>query len=518
MYVVTPKEMAKLDRITINEVGIPGIVLMENAGRGAFDFFLKVLPDLLERRIGVVCGSGNNGGDGFVIARLCHQKGADVRVFCAKDPWQLTGDAMTNFEVISNLNIPVYILKDDDSDFWENLRECTAVVDAIFGTGLSREVTGAFERLIKEINRMNVPVLSVDIPSGIDGSTGRVMGVAVQALATATFGLPKIGHYVWPGSMHTGMLEVIDIGIPNEIVEQASLNRFILTEQLVSRWIEPRQPVAHKGQAGHMVILAGSPGKTGAAAMAANSAVRSGAGLITLMVPESLNPILEEKTTESMTYPLKETLEHTISLEAEEEILSFLKDKESFAIGPGLSQNGETRELVRRLVTLVECPMVIDADGLNAIAGYTEEVLKNSKAPIVLTPHPGEMSRLVNMSVADVQINRLGVAQSFSRKYGVVVVLKGYKTIIAAPDGRVAINKTGNPAMASGGMGDILTGLIGAFLAQGIGAFEAACLGVYVHGFAADIIIKRRKWGTRGLAATDILETIPEVIAILEGL
>ncbi len=517
MYIVTPREMAKLDRITINEVGIPGIVLMENAGRGAFDFFLKILPDLLERRIGVVCGSGNNGGDGFVIARLCHQNGADVRVFCAKDPKQLTGDAKTNFEIISNLNVPIYTFEDNGPDFWENLRECTVIIDAIFGTGLSREVTGLFEKLINEINKMNVPVLSVDIPSGIDGSTGKVLGVAVQALATATFGLPKIGHYVWPGSRHTGTLEVIDIGIPNEIVERESLNRFVLTDQLVSQWIDPRQPTAHKGQAGHMVILAGSPGKTGAAAMAANSAVRSGAGLVTLMVPESLNPILEEKTTESMTFPLKETLEHTVSLEAEEEILSFLEDKESFAIGPGLSQNGETKELVRRLVTSVECPMVIDADGLNAIADYTE-VLKNSKAPIILTPHPGEMSRLVKMSVADVQINRLGIAQSFSREYGVIVVLKGHRTVIAAPDGKLAINKTGNPAMASGGMGDILTGLIGAFLAQGIGAFEAACLGVYIHGFAADVVVKRKRWGTRGLAATDIIGVIPEVIAILEGL
>ncbi len=517
MYVVTPKEMAKLDRITINEIGIPGIVLMENAGRGAFEFFQEVVPDFLQRTIGIVCGSGNNGGDGFVIARLCYQKGADVKVFCAKNPKQLVGDARTNFDIILKLNVPVFIVNEDrsSSDFWDALRDCNVIVDALFGTGLSREVSGIFEKIIVEINKINVPVLAVDIPSGIDGSTGRVMGVAVQAVATATFGLPKIGHYVWPGSRHTGKLKVIDIGIPDEIIARENFNRFILTKELISSWVTPRQPIAHKGQAGHMIILAGSPGKTGAAAMAANAAVRGGAGLVTLMVPESLNPILEEKTTEAMTMPLKETLEHTVSLNAEEEILSFAADKQCLAIGPGLSQNGETKELVRRLVTQVECPMVIDADGLNAIAGYVE-VFKDAKAPIVLTPHPGEMSRLIGMSVADIQFNRLGVAQSLSKDCNVTVVLKGYKTVVASPDGRIAINTTGNPAMASGGMGDILTGLIGAFLSQGFDPFEASCLGVYIHGFSSDLLIERRRWGSRGLAATDLLEVIPEVIAILE--
>jgi len=516
MYVVTPKEMAFIDKITIEDVGIPGMVLMENAGRGAFEFFREILPDFLDRKIGIVCGTGNNGGDGFVIARLCHGAGADVRVFCAKDPGRLDGDAKRNFEVISRLDIPVYVFDEKgNQDVWDIFRESTAVVDALFGTGLNRNVDGIYKKIIDEINNLGVPVLAVDIPSGINGATGHVMGVATCAYGTATFGLPKVGHYLWPGVRYTGKLKVVDIGIPPSVVAGQGIARFLLTREYLSFLLTPRVPIVHKGNAGHFAVLACSPGKTGAGAMTAVAGIRGGAGLVTLMVPESLNPILEEKTTESMTLPLKETLAHTVSLEAEDDILDFISDKQCFAIGPGLSTHAETKELVRRIVGKSSVPMVIDADGLNAIADSLE-VLENAGAPIVLTPHPGEMSRLAGTSVTDVQANRIEVAQEFSRRYGVVVVLKGFHTIVASPDGRVAINTTGNPAMASGGMGDVLTGLIGAFICQGLSPFDAACVGVYVHGKAADDVVSSRKWGTRGLIATDLLEKVPEIIREIE--
>ncbi|SFM41483.1 NAD(P)H-hydrate dehydratase [Thermodesulforhabdus norvegica] len=517
MYLVTPSEMAEIDRITIRELGIPGVVLMENAGRGAFSFFCEILPDFLSRKIAVVCGRGNNAGDGFVIARLCYSAGADVRVILLTHPEVLVGDALTNFEILQKLYVPVYILDSEGkSDAWDVLRECNVVVDAIFGTGLSREVTGIYRKAIETINSMGVPVLAVDIPSGVDGSSGRIMGVAVRATATATFGLPKIGHVQWPGAENTGRLKVLDIGFPPSVIESRGLRRYLLVESLVGRWLQKRNLITHKGNAGHVAILAGSPGKTGAAAMAAMGAVRGGAGLVTLMVPKSLNPILEEKITEPMTLPLDETLTQTVSLSAEEKIISFVSSKQCFALGPGLSLEPEPQYLVRKLIPAVDCPMVIDADGLTAISENVE-VLRDARAPVILTPHPGEMARLTGMTVPEIQADRLGVAQTFSREYGVIVVLKGFRTVVASPDGRAAVNTSGNPAMASGGMGDILTGLISAFLAQGMDPFEAACTGVYVHGAAADRVVREKLWGTRGLAATDLLDWIPRIIAELEA-
>jgi NAD(P)H-hydrate epimerase len=280
--------------------------------------------------------------------------------------------------------------------------------------------------------------------------------------------------------------------------------------------VEPRSPIVHKGQAGHVAILAGSPGKTGAAAMTALAAVRGGAGLVTLMAPQSLNPIFEVKITEPMTLPLQETDAHSVSMDAFDEIMDFLSNKHCLAVGPGVSLHPETQELVRKLIVTSPCPVVADADALTALTGHCE-ILKQALSSIVITPHPGEMARLLDVSTTDIQSDRLGVAEKFAKDFGVVVVLKGHRTVVADPSGRMAINTTGNPAMASGGMGDILTGLIGSLLAQGLDPFEAACVGVFVHGLAADRIVEKRGWGTRGLAATDLLEEIPAVLKELES-
>jgi NAD(P)H-hydrate epimerase len=516
MLVLSAKEMAGLDEQTIRQIGIPGIVLMENAAQGAAAFFLRVIPDLIDRRITVVAGSGNNAGDGFALARIFHSKGAQVNVLCLRTPLKLTGDAKTNFSILEKIGVPITVW-DEAGDFdeqWEQVGKSDAVIDAMLGTGLNTEVKGLYKNIIDKINGLNVPVLAVDVPSGLDSTTGMPLGAAIKAAATATFGFLKIGHLIEPGSELVGQIEVIDIGIPPGLVQSAGIQRYWLTEEFLSSWIEPRRPETHKGQAGHVCVLSGSLGKTGAAALVCLGAAKAGAGLVTLFVPESLIPILAAKLTEAMTLPIVETPERTPASAALDQILDFLKGKQALAIGPGISTNEDTAALVRKLLRNAPCPMVLDADAITAVSD-DPGILRKAKVPLVLTPHPGEMARICHSTVSDVQRNRVESASRFSKEYGVVLLLKGHRTIIAAPDGRLAINSTGNPAMASGGMGDTLTGIISGLLAQGFDAFRAACLGVYVHGAACDRIFQGI--ATRGLLATDMLDEVPVVLGFLEG-
>jgi len=515
MLIVTASEMAQLDRKTIEEVGIPGIVLMENAGRGAAAFYREIIPDLVERRITIVAGSGNNGGDGFVLARLFHEQSANVRVVCLRPPEKLQGDALTNFRILSKLAVQVLVW-DEEYDFDSQLKwieEADVIIDAILGTGLNNEVRGLYRDLIEAINKMQKTVLAVDVPSGLDASTGKILGTAIRADATATFGLPKIGQVIEPGEEYVGKLKVVDIGIPANVVKSGNIQRWWLREEHLCGWLRLRTASAHKGHAGHVAVLSGSPGKTGAATLICEGAAHVGAGLVTLFIPASLNPIVEVKLTEAMTYPIAETREQTPAQAALPEILSFLQGKQAFAMGPGISLHPETQELVKLLLLNAPCPMVLDADALTILAGQ-RELFKQAGQPLVLTPHPGEMARLIHGTTQDVQQNRLDIAAEFSRNYGVTLVLKGHRTVIAAPDGRLAINGSGNPAMASGGMGDTLTGMLAGFLGQGLEPFRAACLGVFVHGAAADRRIA--KVASRGLLASHILAEIPHVIGRLE--
>jgi NAD(P)H-hydrate epimerase len=516
MLVLTASEMARLDRQTIEEIGIPGVVLMENAARGAAEFFLRTVPDLLKRRIVVVSGGGNNAGDGFVLARLFHNKGAAVRVVCLRSPDRLQGDALINFRILERMNLPV-VVWDEDRDFanqWHWIEQNEAVVDAILGTGLNSEVQGLYRQVIEALNTLTVPVLAVDVPSGLDTTTGRPLGAAVRAHATATFGFLKVGHLVSPGENYVGEIHVVDIGIPPSLAEASGIKRFWLDKQLASQWLQPRPFGTHKGTAGHVAVLSGSLGKTGAATLICQGAARVGAGLVTLFIPASLNPILEVKLTEAMTYPIPETAEQTPNSTALPEILAFLEGKQALAMGPGISLHPETQLLVTTLLPQTTCPVVLDADALTVLADHIE-LLQKASVPLILTPHPGEMARLIRCSNREVQENRVEIASEFSRTHGLTLVLKGHRTLIASPDGSLAINSSGNPAMASGGMGDALTGMIAGFLAQGFEPFQAACLGVYIHGAAAD----ERFLGvaSRGLVASDLLDRVPQVIGRLEG-
>ncbi len=507
MQLCSASEVMVLDRHAIDQLGIPGVVLMENAGRSCSQQFADKFAAYYPGPVLVVAGKGNNGGDGYVMARILSESGWQVTTLVLGDEDEISGDAGIMLDIIGRLNLPVHFI--DDPSALENLFVELApavVIDAIFGTGLKSTVRGLQAAAMTHINGSNVPVFSVDIPSGVDGSSGRVCGIAVHADLTVTFDHAKIGHGCHPGAAYTGDLKVVDIGIPQTGRQKFSSCVHLLDEADVQALLPDRPPVAHKGTFGHLLILAGSPGKTGAAALAGNSAARSGCGLVTVAAATTVHDIIEVKLTEAMSCPLADQ-GGLISLQALEKIEQLLLERQAVAIGPGLGQSDELVELLKRLLTSVTLPIVIDADGLNLLAGELECLSGGIDGQIVLTPHPGEMARLTGLTVSEIEANRFEVAQSFAAEHRVVLLLKGARTIIAAPDGRVNINSTGNNGLASGGSGDVLTGLIGGLLAQGLDGFSAASLGSWLHGRAAELVAAER--GTAGMVASDLLSQLP---------
>lgn len=512
MYLVTAGEMQEMDRMTIESFGIPGRVLMENAGRGATQMLLDLFPDIRKKKVGVMAGRGNNGGDGFVIARYLFGCGVDVTVYLLARKNQIKGDAEANLSLISRLGVRVEEIP-SQSDFDNHRADIVhreIWIDAILGTGLKSDVKGYFKDVIRFINELNRAVFSVDIPSGLDSDTGHPHGVCINATATSTFAFAKSGHILHPGSHYTGRLGIVDIGIPQYIVEKKAPFQNLITPETLYSGFRPRQPDAHKGTAGHLLVIAGSPGKTGAAAMAAASAMKTGAGLVTLGVPASLNPVLEAQLLEVMTEPLAETKDNTIAKASFESIRRLLQAKACLVVGPGLGLSDETGDLIRQVMSYAGIPVVVDADGINHLVGKTE-LLKTIQAPVILTPHPGEMARLTGHATRDIQKDRSGIARTFAITFGVHLVLKGAKTVIAHPDGSVFINPTGNPAMASGGMGDVLTGIIGGLVTQGYSPEYASRAGVFMHGAAADSLI--RNTGPVGILASDVMNAIPDQFA-----
>lgn len=511
MYLVTADEMQRMDHTTIDAFGIPGRVLMENAGRGATAFFLESVYRHHPGPVGVVAGRGNNGGDGFVMARYLYQKGIPVTVFLLADRQRVSGDAADNLALIDRMGVPVLVMPDADAFDAQSAtlhHQCTWI-DAILGTGLTADVRGHFHRAIDFINCRERPVFAVDIPSGIHTDTGQVCGIAIRAAATATFGFAKLGHLCYPGRELSGRLKIIEIGIPPHVARQVGARQYLITPDLLKPSLPLRSPTTHKGNTGHLLVLAGSPGKTGAAAMAATAAMRAGAGLVTLGIPRSLNPIVETLVTEAMTVGLPETAGGTLDASALDRIRPLMQDKRCLAMGPGLGTDPATGELMRRLLAAATLPMVVDADGLNLIATDLS-MLPDGKPPMVLTPHPGEMARLCGASTSDIQADRVGHARAFATRHGVHLVLKGAATVVAQPDGSVFVNPTGNPGMAAGGMGDVLTGLIAGLIAQGVEVGTAALAGVYLHGAAADRMVRRK--AAVGFLAGEVMHTLPEAI------
>ena len=482
MYLVTADEMQRMDRMTIEAFGIPGRVLMENAGRGATEFFLTAIYRHHPGPVGVAAGRGNNGGDGFVMARYLGQKGIPVTVFLFSPRSRIKGDAAANLNLLEALNVKVIEVADTDALTSQkaHLSHMRTWIDAILGTGLASDVRGYFKNVIEIINRQHRPVFAVDIPSGLNADTGQICGACIQATATATFGFAKVGHAAYPGRSLTGRLKVIEIGIPPHVAATVGSRQHVITPGHLRTQIPLRKATDHKGHTGHLLVLAGAPGTSGAAAMTATAAMRSGAGLVTLGIPKSLNPVLEGMVTETMTAELPETETGALDNSAFDPIVALMAGKRCLAVGPGIGTTAATGRLLIRLIEAMDIPLVIDADGINLIAS-DPSILSRCRAPVVLTPHPGEMARICGHTTAQIQGDRIGHARRFARQHRVCLVLKGAATVVAQPDGTVFVNTTGNPGMAAGGMGDVLTGMIAALIAQGMDIGTAACAGVHLH-------------------------------------
>ena len=508
MNIVTGTQMQALDRRTITEAQVPSLVLMERAGSGVAAFLEDQFSPLRGKTATILCGKGNNGGDGLVLARLLRQHHAKVTVLLLAPIGDLSRDAAIMYRrwlrVAGKSSTKEFRSSEQAGAM---LASSDFIVDALLGTGLSTEVTGVYRDAIRLMNSANRPLIAVDMPSGIHADNGALLGEAVRATATITFGLPKLGLYIGAGIDHTGTIHVVDIGIPPAYVEAVNSRTIVVTNELVAKAIPARPASAHKGTFGHAGIIAGSVGKTGAAALAARAALRMGAGLVTVGTPSSVNDVLEAKLLEAMTIPLPETKARTLARSGLDRILAFMQARTALAIGPGLSTHPETVELVQSLMKHIDRPAVLDADALNALASRAS-LLTECKIPPILTPHPGEMARLeVDATSQSVNADRLGTARRFARERGVFVVLKGARTVIARPDGLLAICPTGNPGMATAGTGDALTGMIVGLLAQAVPAWEAACAGTYLHGLAGDLAAQQ--FGQAGMLAGDLIDHIP---------
>ena len=507
MRLIKADEMQAIDQQAIGQIGIPGVVLMENAGRAATDVFCREFFEHYPGPVLVLAGKGNNGGDGYVMARILADRGWQVTVLVLGSEEQIIGDAAVMLDILHQLELPVA--------FIEGARELRShfaaaepelLIDALFGTGLTSEIRGLPGEAIAILNSAGVPVCSVDIPSGVDGSTGRICGSAVRADLTITFDHAKVGHGCNPGAACAGRLEVVEIGIPRSARPEPVSDVRLVDAAEAALLLPERLEAGHKGSFGHLLLLAGSVGKTGAAVLASQSAVRSGCGLVTAATAAAVHDILEVKLTEAMTCPLADS-DGRIALQAREQIAALLVSRQALAIGPGLGMSEGLAELIGWLVAERGLPTVIDADGLNLLAGQMDRLQQRCGDLPILTPHPGEMARLSGLSVAEIESNRYRVACDFAAEHQVVLLLKGVRTIIAAPDGRVRINTSGNNGLASGGSGDVLTGLIGGLLAQGLDPFDAAVLAAWLHGRAAELVADGQ--GTAGMAASDLLRKLP---------
>lgn len=510
MKLVTAAQMRELDRRTIEDVGLPSLVLMENAGRSTYQILRREFPEL-SGPVVVLAGRGNNGGDGFVVARYLANEGLAVAVFLLAARDQVQGDALVNLKILEKIGVDAEEILGEEqlSHVVHRMSRAGLVVDALLGTGLNSPVRGLLAQLIDRVNQTRSPVLSVDIPSGLSADTGEPLGTAVEAEVTVTYGFPKIGQILPPGRDYVGRLWQVDISIPPDLAQGIATE---LAEASEMRALLPPRPFAsHKGSFGHLVVVAGSEGKTGAAALSAEGGLKAGAGLVTVAGPASLNDVLEVKLTEAMTLPLPEAGNaRALGRKALGPLINLLTDKTAVALGPGLGTHPETQEVVRGLVRDCPLPLVIDADGVNALAGQLE-IITTAAGPRILTPHPGEMARLLGTTSREVQSRRLETARDFAAAHGVWLILKGAQTVVADPEGRVSLNPTGNPFLASGGTGDVLTGLVGGFLAQGLPPWDAARLGVYLHGLTADYL--EDALGRRGLVAGDLLAAFPELLA-----
>jgi len=514
MRILNAAQMREAARYTIEDIGIPSLVLMENAGRQVVAAMEAAYEEQLDGRVAVLCGRGNNGGDGFVVARTLMQRGVDCTVFVIGAVAEVRGDARVNLDILGRLGVTVVEIGDEQT--WElhfsEISQCTLIVDAIFGTGLKAALAGMLETVVADINASGIPIVSIDLPSGLSADTPRLIGDCIDASMTVTLAAPKLPLVLPPGEAYAGDIVIADIGIPTEVVEGLDGPQIeLLTREDVRSLLEPRAADSHKGDFGRVVLVAGSRGKTGAAHLAGMGALKAGAGLVTIGTPASCLPIVASLAPEFMTEPLTENADGQLTASAIDRVLELSYDV--LACGPGLGRTADVREFVGALLDRAEAPLVLDADALTVLADDPGRLTGRDDRHVIITPHPGEMARLIGCSAADVQSNRIEVATDFATTHRVYVVLKGHRTIVATPEGRVFINPTGNAGMATGGTGDVLTGMIAAFLAQLLDA-EAACrLAVFLHGTAGDLAQARE--GEVAMTASDLLARIGEAIGEL---
>ncbi len=537
MKVVTAAEMREIDRKTTDECGIAGMVLMERAGLAVTG---RIKELFVRKNVIVVCGKGNNGGDGLVIARIIHNEGGEACVVITSKPVDFKGDALSQYKTAVACGVKIISAETLLSRPSSILTRHSIIVDAILGTGLQKNISGTLADVIEHINRSGLPVVSVDMPTGISSDDGQVMGTAVRAAYTVTFGLPKRGHMFYPGAEYTGRLFTEDIGFPKRLLTSESLPVELIEKNTVSAMIPRRNAFSHKGDYGHVLLVAGSQGKTGAALMAAKACLRAGTGLVTIGVPKSLAPAVQSRVTEEMILGLPDRGDGTLSAKAAATILDFLAGKaDLLAIGPGIGESADCGKLMETVIKRSRSPMVIDADGINALQGE-KNILLQAKAGIILTPHPGEMARLLQgktgkghgagsmeqgtrgkgqkrttISIQDIEKDRISTAMRFAKETGTHLVLKGVPTVVGTEDGRAFINPTGNPGMATAGTGDVLTGIIAGLLGRTRDQLAACLIGVYLHGLAGDIAASEK--GQDALVATDIIDAIPAAFLSLHS-
>lgn len=507
MKILTAEQMRNIDRRATDRFAIPSLLLMENAATSIVDAIFGHYAD--SERVSIFCGTGSNGGDGLAVARHLENRGVVPAVFIIGDRRKFKGDAEKNLTICERLAIPMYDVTDGESlqTALVHAADADLVVDALFGTGLNRAPEGMYAEAIESMNELGLPIVAVDVPSGANASSAQPFNPCVQATVTVTFAAPKICHVFEPAAVMCGEVIVADISIPDAAIQDEAVTLALTTPADVRPHIAPRLASTHKGTYGHVAIVAGSPGRSGAAVMCARGAIRTGAGLVTVATDPVAAQLVNAGSIESMTFPV----ELTSSLP---EVTTFLRGKDAVLVGPGLRDDEESYAFVRDLIRGIEQPLIIDASGLNAFAGRAKEINPQGR-PRIITPHPGEMARLIGSTTKEVLADRIEVVRQAARTCKCVVVLKGHQTLIADADGHVNVNPTGNPGMATGGMGDVLGGMIAAFLARGIDPFDAACAGVYLHGFAGDLL--KEEMGDIGLAAMDLAERIPRAIQRLRS-
>lgn len=510
MKLATKREMNQLDQDAMSQYGIPSLLLMEHAAYGVFYYLME---EHQGKSVTILCGPGNNGGDGLALARILYSfKKAQVQVVLLMEEEKLSSDGKVYYTICEKLGIPIYHYLEERELVWELIEEAQVLVDAIFGTGLTRPITGSFYKVIEKVNASSAFKVSVDIPSGIHPDTADVLGIAVEADCTLTFQLPKVGQFLYPGIAHRGTLRVVDIGIPKELVSKMSCMHYAIDEDMAKGMLPNRPIRSNKGTYGKVLMIGGQVGMGGAICLASKAVMQVGAGLVTIAVPNALALLTQQKVTEAITLSLPERdghLDETAATILKEHMMQY----STIGIGPGISRNGMIQKIME-VVLESDKPIVVDADGLYALKPYLNQ-LKARKAPIIITPHPGEMSYLSGESIADILAHPVESARSFSERYGIIVVLKIERMIVAVPDGSIYINSRGHSAIAKGGAGDVLTGFITGLLAQNKQPVSAALLGCYLHADTACSLARLK--GSYSVLPSDLIEHVGESFKGLEN-